>query len=252
MSCECHSYDNNLLDAKAIIDLLSQSCNNGNSFSLTRFSHAELACLNWKVNPQVYYLMKEIEDYNGVTEPIKKVYKKLIQSLFLTDVVGLIPQSNTKIATAERDLNGSWWYDITTHLLHQFSFTPKMMCSVWITQELIYEERFWEFLKNKRIALIGRRAPEAVKHFNNFGVVVSEVLTLGSIQEVKGVYNHLSNRCNNWDVALVSAGIPSTILTPQLAKATNKIVIDFGHALDRIIDKEQYNFDQLYKNWKGN
>jgi hypothetical protein len=40
------------------------------------------------------------------------------------------------------------------------------------------------------------------------------------------------------EIALISAGIPATILAPIISKLNQKVAIDFGHALDIILDRK--------------
>jgi hypothetical protein len=54
----------------------------------------------------------------------------------------------------------------------------------------------------------------------------------------------------DWEIALVAAGIPATIMAPALAEKSGKVVIDFGDALDMVIDGEKFDYNKLVKDWK--
>ncbi len=244
MVCKCHDYEDNVLSTDKVLELIEEAVVNKKALSLTRFSHAEITYLNWKYQKKLVKKMDMFKKYNGVDEPIEKITDILIDSLKNTTITGLIPEAYAEITTAPRDKNnGFYWYKLTKAFLHRENLLPNLICSVWSTQEMIYKNKFWEMLRGRSIAIVGRRADEAVPYFQNNGVNVSETIVLEGINNVKEVKDYLTNK--EWDIAIVSAGIPATILTPQLSKETGRVVIDFGHALDRIIDGEKFDFHHL-------
>lgn len=115
---------------------------------------------------------------------------------------------------------------------------------------MIEEQKFWELLREKKIALIGRRAQEAIPYFQKNHVNVTIALPLEGTQHIKELHEYLAKN-NDWNIALLAAGIPATILTPMLANSTGRIAIDFGHALDMVIDGHSFNFSEIFKQWKN-
>ena len=249
MECSCHDYEQKVLNSEQILDIIKGSLDKKKPLSFTRFSHAEITYLNWNYNPKIVEKMEQFRLYNGADHKLEDISCLLEASLKETTITGLIPQAYTDIPTTSKaKKNGKYWYKLTKEFLHRLDHQPTTVCSVWSTQEMIYMEKFWEILKGNSIAIVGRRAKEAVEPFKSHGIHVSETMTLEGINQVDEVKSKLVNK--NWDIAIISAGIPATILTPQLAKETGRIAIDFGHALDKVIDGDKFDFWYLLDKWK--
>ncbi|MEI4801435.1 GT-D fold domain-containing glycosyltransferase [Bacillus sp. FJAT-51639] len=242
MSCNCHSYQHKFLSTYEVLGILEEAINKKEAFSLTRFSHAEISCLSRKCNRELFHLMNDLRLYNGFNGTIESTARKVLKSLQTTNVTGLIRQ--------DCEDSGDFWYGNTKKLLHHLRFVPKIICSVWVTHEMIKEQKFWELLQNKKIAIIGRRAQEAIPYFQEKHVNVTIALPLEGTNHIGELHQYLS-KSNDWDIALLSAGIPATILTPMLANSTGRIVIDFGHALDMVIDGDSFDFNEIFKQWKN-
>jgi glycosyltransferase involved in cell wall biosynthesis len=114
---------------------------------------------------------------------------------------------------------------------------------------MINSDRFWRALKTRKLAIVGRRASEAREAFGKVGVAVACTMDLEGYDEIEKVYSELSER-DDWDAAILAAGIPATILAPMLAQKTNRVVIDFGHALDMLIDGEDFDYEKILARWK--
>ncbi|MDM5153858.1 GT-D fold domain-containing glycosyltransferase [Bacillus sp. DX1.1] len=242
MSCNCHSYQHKFLSTYEVLALLEEAVNKKEAFSLTRFSHAEISCLSWKFNRKIFNIMNDFRSYNGFTESIEPTARKVLKSMKTTNVAGFIRQ--------DCENQGEFWYENTKKLFHHLHYIPKKICSVWITHEMIEEQKFWELLREKKIALIGRRAQEAIPYFQKNHVNVTIALPLEGTQHIKELHEYLAKN-NDWNIALLAAGIPATILTPMLANSTGRIAIDFGHALDMVIDGHSFNFSEIFKQWKN-
>ncbi|MCD8511604.1 MAG: hypothetical protein LRY73_18255 [Bacillus sp. (in: Bacteria)] len=248
MECRCHDYEQMVLSSDKVINLIGEALVNQSPLSLTRFSHAEITYLNWRNNSKLVNKMEKFRDYNGATLNYKELSKLLEKSLKETTITGLIPKAFTDVPSNPKDKkNGKYWYRQTKEVFHRLNHLPETVCSVWSTQEMIYKKQFWKLLKNKSIIVVGRRATESVTSFQKYGVNVVETMNLEGIEQVEKVKSSMATQ--EWDLAIVAAGIPATLLTPSLAKETGRVVIDFGHALDKIIDGDDFDFDKLVEKW---
>lgn len=237
-----YNYEKDMLYLDDILDLIENAMQNQEPLSLGRYGHIEIAYLGCTYFPHWTYLYEPYSLYSGATAPISTIKDDLEISLRSTDIVGF---------------HASWgkaWEDretarMTSELVSLMEVKPKYVCSAFITHEMIKNDRFWKILENKRVVLIGRRSAEATDAFTLRGAKVTYTTLLEGYEEIEKVYYELSTR-EDWDVAFVSAGIPATILAPRLAKQTKKIVIDFGHALDELIDGESFDYPKLLSDWK--
>ncbi len=85
------------------------------------------------------------------------------------------------------------------------------------------------------MVLVGRQAHEATKIIRDKGAVSVQSLTVEGLGDVERLCRYL-NYHSQFDLALLAAGVPVTIAVLRIAEATGRVVIDFGHALDLIID----------------
>jgi len=237
-----YNYEEFMLPLDDILDLIEEAIKNNKVLSLGRYGHLEVPCLAWSYLPYWIDLVEPHSSYTGVTASISIIQDALIQSVKDTDIVGFHASWGTD--QKDKDTAG-----LTAEVIRHLDFIPKHVCTAFICYEMINSSRFWDILKERKIILVGRRALEASQTFKDIGIDITHTTTLEGYEEIEKVHNDLSTR-EDWDIALLSAGVPATILAPLLANRANKVVIDFGHALDKFIDGENFNYEKILKNWE--
>lgn len=240
-----YNYEDAMMQINEVFDLIDEALIKRKPLSLGRYGHGELAYLGWTHFPHWARLLEPHCAYAGATAPIATIEGDLNSALRATDIVGF----HVSVGEAWEDRKTA---KLTAELLEIINYRPNQVCSALITHEMIKNDRFWSMLKKNKVALIGRRAGEARLLFENKGINVTVISTLEGYEEIEKVYQLLAGEEKDWDIALLSAGIPATILAPRLANQTKKVVIDFGHALDRAIEGEKYNYRTVWKNWQAN
>ncbi|QNK47352.1 hypothetical protein H7F28_18820 [Brevibacterium sp. PAMC23299] len=232
-----YHFENQLLDNMKVIKLLDQAIKQKKGFSLARFGIGEISYLSWPANGLLVQEFKRYESYTGVSHAPEIIRRELVRSLRDADIAGLI---------------APWrldpWAKQTRTVLEQLKFMPSKVCCAWIMQSLLEEGILWSWLSNKKVFLVGRRSKEAENVFKEQGVQITGSTGLNGYDELIRVQNELQSN-QEWEIALISAGIPATILAPRIAKLTQKVAIDFGHALDMILDGEEYKLSDLVKKW---
>ncbi len=237
-----YDYEESMLDLNKVLDLIMDALRNHKALSIGRYGHGEIAYLGWSEFPEWKRGYDPHGYYAGATVSNSIIRKSLVDALKTTDIAGF----HVSGSTAWEDKSAA---DLTKKLLGRIGFKPSRVCSAYITHEMIKSAKFWQCMKNQRIALVGRRAAEAVPCFFDKGIQITYSTGLEGYGEMDKVYDELSGR-GDWDIALLAAGIPATILAPRLARKSNKVAIDFGHALDKLIDGSQYDYLELLEKWK--
>ena len=234
---ENYHFEKYLLDNRKVIKLLDQAIKQNRGFSLARFGIGEISYLSYPANGLLVQEFKRYESYAGVSHAPEIIRRELVRSLRDTDIAGLI---------------APWrldpWAKQTRTVLEQLKFMPTKSCCAWIMQSLLEEGALWPWLSNKKVFLAGRRSKEAEIVFREQGIHITGSIGLNGYDELIRVQNELQSD-QEWEIALISAGIPATILAPRIAKSTQKVAIDFGHALDMILDGEEYKLSDLVKKW---
>jgi hypothetical protein len=237
-----HSYrfETFLLDHSLVINMLEKAIGQKRSFSLGRFGIGEISFLSWPAYPLLLENFKRYESYAGITCAPEIIKRELVTALKTVDTAGLIP---------------SWklddWSMHTHRVLEQLKIMPRSICCAWIMHDMVRKGSLWPFLNNKKVILVGRRSMEAVPIFKKKGVFVTGSVPFDGYSELDDVSQSVLNDLE-WEIALISAGIPATILAPRIAKESGRIAIDFGHALDIILDGDGFNHSALVEKWNGN
>ncbi|MFJ7364258.1 GT-D fold domain-containing glycosyltransferase [Peribacillus frigoritolerans] len=232
-----YHFEKYLLDNRKVIKLLDQAIKQNKGFSLARYGIGEISYLSYSANGLFVQEFKRYESYAGVSHAPEIIRQELVRSLRDTDIAGLI---------------APWrlgpWAKQTRTVFEQLKFMPSKACCAWIMQSLLDEGALWPWLSNKKVFLVGRRSKEAEIVFKEQGVQITGSIGLNGYEELNRVQNELQSN-QEWEIALISAGIPATILAPRIAKLTQKVAIDFGHALDMILDGKAYKLSDLVKKW---
>lgn len=235
------NYEERLLDTFQTLNLLAQATQEQRSCSLTRFSHAEISILSTSFYAPDWVKNWEYSLYQGATASPEALQHMLIESLKTTDISGL--HLSTAADQVDRDFAVS-----TKELLAKLNIKPQTVCSPWTPHHLTKIPAFWKWLRQYPLALVGRRSAEAADHFRRSGIHIAAALNLEGCEGIDEVQRQLCSR-SDWRIALVSAGIPATILVPRLAKDSGRTVIDFGHALDMIIEGSAFDFYRIAGQW---
>lgn len=234
-------YENRYIDLSQVMQFIKQALKEGKPFSLSRYGHAEIYYALWPSSMHYQEGLDYCATYNGATGNPKRIKELVIRSLKSTKVIGLLSKE-------EHD----YFHNETVRLLTSLNYMPKYICSPFITHPMSKSDEFWELLKTVNVVLVGRRAKEAEPVFQNRGVNIVETLKLEGIDQILSVQKQLESKKDQWDLAILAAGVPATILAERLANSTNHVVIDFGHALDVIIDGSKFDFDRLVEDFNEN
>ncbi|KIL36979.1 hypothetical protein SD71_04600 [Cohnella kolymensis] len=233
-------YENYMLSLKEVISILEEAVVNKKPCSLARFGHTEV-CIAYNTYPE-WILGWNGREYSGSTGAPQQMQQDLQTALKLVDIAGL----HSSYVPADKE-----YANLTKELLQHLDFIPRYICSAWITHKMPHTDSFWKWLKKYKVALVGRRAAEAVPFFQEEkGVAVVTTLTLEGYGEIDSVCEELT-KDGNWQIALISAGLPARILVSRLAPASGRVAIDFGHALDQVIEGSKFNHDRTLEAWKA-
>ncbi|CAM3762325.1 hypothetical protein GCM10009865_01060 [Aeromicrobium ponti] len=225
-------YENHMLETSEVVNLLIEASLQKKPLSLARFGHSEIS-LAWTTYPDWVKGWK-YREYNGATDNPQKMQEAIRESIKLTDIVGF----HRSTSKSEEDRR---FAQITKEMLEALQIVPKYVCSAWITHQLIKNQQFWDWLCQQKVVLVGRRSKDALPLFQKKGITVTNIINLEGVADIERVYKLLC-RNPNWDVALISAGLPASILVPRVARDSGKIAIDFGHAIDKIIEGNNFRF----------
>ncbi|WNF23300.1 GT-D fold domain-containing glycosyltransferase [Mesobacillus jeotgali] len=217
-----------LKNANDIAQEIRKALHESAGYSVIRLGDGELIFLSHDVlnptdsitnNPRFNFL-----SYAGVQLPNHGLRDHLTEALLEADALG--------IPIARYPTFQNLFTKLSKH--YKWNLEKMNLVSSNIHFEILkYTTLLDEILKNYKVLLIGNRMAEGVEYFKKLGYenVVGNIPVKG-INSVPSVIEQASQF--DYDVALVSAGIPANLICVNLAKS-NKIAIDFGHTIDWLL-----------------
>jgi len=208
---------------------IKHALDHNKGYSLIRIGDGELLTLGH----DILFSAEEIKSiprlnflsYAGVNLPDHSIRDLLANNMLEADMVG--------IPFLRRPTFQQLFNKLAKH--HNWPLDHMNLTRSVINYELhLQTTLFQDLLNNKKVLLIGNRMMEGETvlrkaGFNNIA---------GSIP-VENIYSvpHVLSKAQKYDfdVALVSAGIPANLICVELAKH-HKIAIDFGHLIDELIN----------------
>jgi tetratricopeptide (TPR) repeat protein len=217
-----------LKNANDIAQEIRKALHDGAGYSVIRLGDGELVFLSHDVlnptdsitnNPRFNFL-----SYAGVQLPNHELRDRLTETLLEADALGM--------PIARYPTFQNLFTKLSKH--YKWNLEKINLVSSNIHYEILkYTTLLDELLKNYKVLLIGNRMAEGLEYFRKLGyknvvgtIPVKGIDSVPSVIEQAGQFDY--------DVALVSAGIPANLICVNLGK-NNKIAIDFGHAIDSLL-----------------
>ncbi len=216
-----------LLSPNEVMEKIEEAYIKKQKLSVVRLGDGEALTLAQSiVMPFSEIQKREFLPYAGLQVPNLKARDELLEAIKKADIVGV----------AMNELE-----DFTPLLnkcfhAHKIDVEEMTLTNACINYFLLENDMLKNFLlknPNIRVLLVGNATPYLLPIFNRVNIKVA-----GLIKPVKGVkdWQRVTQLAGKYrfDIALVSAGIAAVMICEEIAKKTNKIAIDFGHATNLI------------------
>jgi len=226
-----------LLERDDLLHMIRAAVRDRRPFALARLGTAEMAVLGHAVAPSAWPMQRYVA-YSGIARFDRRTPARLASALQSADVLGLLPQDSPHAVS-------------TRELLDAFAIHPQRACSAWVTHQLSADPAFLSFLAEVRLVVAGRRAAEALPSLDRLGIRPVAAYDLEGLDAVEVTLNAIQGG-PPFDLALISAGVPAAIAAVELRDRMGAVTLDFGHALDLIIDGDAFNYRRLEEAWWQN
>ena len=130
------------------------------------------------------------------------------------------------------------WPASAIFLDHYTSIPLDHICDSCIGKGLHFSGLLYELLKNKRVYLVGNYVHFLLPVLEKYQVTVAGSTTVDYFDDIPRVKDCLSKV--DFDVALLSAGVPTLILAPWIARSLKRCALDFGDAINLVTNNIQY------------
>lgn len=190
-------------------------------FALIRISDGENRALGYKI----FINKKQLPGwyrYTGVNIPTEPVRRALIQAIRDADLVGL----------SIRD--GDAFRPLTERILDRYKLRPKQICNANINQWLYSHGGLTRLVKGRRLLLLGCTMSKVKSAFAAMGAKVVATDAVNGFSDIERVIRTIPTY-PDFDIALVSAGIPAKPICTKISHIYNKVAIDLGHVPEMIL-----------------
>ncbi|MWC28656.1 succinyl-CoA synthetase [Paenibacillus sp. MMS18-CY102] len=215
-----------LLDTEAVYHELETAIRDSVPCSVIRIGDGELMALAQDVIYPTGTIMQEAPylPYAGVTPPDLAARDLLARAVSSAHIVG-VPLSRRK-----------YFQPLLFPVLREHGIPVRQlrMTSSTINYSLFQAGLLQPLIRGKRLLLIGNTCPSLANVLNGAGYTVSGVIApVRGFADIERVMAEA--QAAQFDLALVAAGIPATVIAWRIAEELGKVALDFGHMADAIV-----------------
>jgi len=218
------------LNWRQVLARLKYAMDHHKSFSLVRIGDGENICLAQNSVWTMHDVLKQpwVKKANirgrGVNLPNISLRNKLVQAIRRANVVGILPRNDRRIH-APQNLKRP----LTDKVFAHFSLKPNYLCDACINRYVPKYHDFWDLLNGRKILLITKHARLLKRVLvRKYGVKVAGTIYFSNYRQINRVLRVVEAKKNQFDLALISAGVSAVILAPKVAHISGKVAIDFG------------------------
>ena len=215
---------------KLILDHLQRKC----PFSLIRINDGENRAIGYKKFVTKKQMPRWFR-YTGVEEPDERVKGALIQAIKGADVVGFPTQEHTMFRP------------LSEKILTYYKLNSKRICNGIVNRVLLKNGGLSRIIKGQRIILVGLTIGEAAPTFQRMGAKIVGIEPVLGFQDIPRVLRQIE-KLPDFDLALVSAGIPAKTICVQISRRLGKVALDMGHVPELVLYPDK-RYGEVIKDW---
>lgn len=176
------------------------------------------------------YWVKQSESGKGkgVTLPCLKLRDQIISLIPKADVVGVCRIKNDEVS-----VSGKYKRELTNKIFDFYHLNPPNLCHVFVNRKMVSHRLFWKLLHQYRTLLVSkwaeRYAEIILKQYAKISPNIVGCIDFTHYDQIPDTLNQVGKY--QFDLALISAGVNSLILAPQIAQLYGKVAIDFGKTM---------------------
>lgn len=223
-----------MLSSQYVEHLIIQSLQRHKPLALIRINDGENRALGYKL----FVTKKQLPHwyrYTGIEQPNEKVRSALIHSIKEADIVGFPTQDNPLFRP------------LSEKILSHYKLRPKKICNGIINRFLLKTGGLERIIRGRKVILVGLTIGEALTTFKKMGGDIVGIEKVKGFDDIPRVIKKIAS-FPEFDVALVSAGIPAKILCCQISKRFGKVALDMGHIPELILNPNK-RYGQIMKEW---
>jgi hypothetical protein len=173
--------------------------------------------------------------YTGVDEPNESIRRALLQSIKDADIVGFPSQDHILFRP------------LSEKILAYYKLRPKYICNGAVNRYLLKNGGLERIIRGRKVLLIGLTIGKVSAQLKKMGGTIVGTEKVNGFTDIPRVMRRIA-AYPDYELALVSAGIPAKIICTQISKRFGKVALDMGHIPELILYPNK-RYGQIMKDW---
>lgn len=218
-----------VLSASEVAEKMMNALDAHSPLSVIRLGDGELLTLAQEVVMSGEQVRKEghFLSYAGIQLPDLAARDQLMQAVRNADIIGIpkIRMPNFQPLA------------FSIFKAHGIDYRQLQLTLSTINYALQLEGFYPKILANRSVVVVGNKAPDLAQVLINSGVrVTGTIAPVEGMRDIERVMHEIS--AQEFDIALVAAGVPAVVIAQRITSKLGKVAIDFGHLADSIVKGE--------------
>lgn len=198
-------------------------------FSLVRLGDGELLTMSQDIlkSREELERYRSFLEYAGVTIPNLEARDQLVSSVKAASLTGIPLLRVPNYQNLAFEVFRAYGID----------YRQKKLTHSTINYAVYLEHRLPDLLNGRRVLTVGNKAVGLAEVFAAAGLSVAGAISpVMGMSDIPRVMEEAARM--QFDIAIISAGIPSVVIAQRMADELGKVAIDFGHLADSMVSGE--------------
>lgn len=246
------------LEWKNVLTKIKYALDNQQPFSMVRIGDGENIVMAqksvWRLSSVLRepWAKKANRGQKGVRLPNLKLRDQMVQSIKKADIVGILPPGDRRTYAP-----GRLKRPLTNKIFRYYRLKPRYTCDAVVNRFFAGRKEFWDVLRGRRVLLVTRHAERLKKVLQSkpYMMDIAGTIVFTNNNQMSHALQQVNEMKDNFDVALISCGVNTVVLAPEIALSTGKVAIDFGkghHAVfkNKITKSTEYRYKKVFNETK--
>ncbi|MDQ8735764.1 GT-D fold domain-containing glycosyltransferase [Paenibacillus sp. LHD-38] len=219
------------LNWEKVLHMIKHALDHRQPFSIVRIGDGENIVMAqrsvWRMSSVLKepWAIRANRGQKGVRLPNLTLRDQMIRSIKMADIVGVLPPGDRR-TYAPRRLKRP----LTNKIFQYYKLKPRYTCDAVVNRFLAGRKEFWDVLRGRRVLIITRHAERLKRSLQRdpYRMNVVGTIAFSNNKQMGSALKKAYAMKDKFDIALISCGVNTVVLAPEIARLTGKVAMDFG------------------------